>query len=195
MDRRNLLRGGLVLGAATAVPLLGAPAALAAVDQPDIANCAQWGARPPRSATTIVDSRPNKIVVHHTAMANSTDYSQAHAFANSRDIQNLHMDTRGWLDTGQHFTNSRGGWLTEGRHGSLYALLDFPGCAVVISHDRMFLDRVATHILAWEGDDTDPSKWFWYEGNFEAYEKNKIDRLGADAARPHRVTYRKLTRD
>ncbi len=75
------------------------------------------------------------------------------------------------------------------------ALLDFPGCAVVISHDRMFLDRVATHILAWEGDDADPSRWFWFEGNFEAYEKNKIDRLGADAARPHRVTYRKLTRD
>jgi ATP-binding cassette ChvD family protein len=75
------------------------------------------------------------------------------------------------------------------------ALLDFPGCAVVISHDRMFLDRVATHILAWEGDDGDSSKWFWFEGNFEAYEKNKIERLGADAARPHRVTYRKLTRD
>jgi ATP-binding cassette ChvD family protein len=75
------------------------------------------------------------------------------------------------------------------------ALLDFPGCAVVISHDRMFLDRVATHILAWEGDDEDPSRWFWFEGNFEAYEKNKVDRLGADAARPHRVTYRKLTRD
>jgi len=75
------------------------------------------------------------------------------------------------------------------------ALLDFPGCAVVISHDRMFLDRVATHILAWEGDDEDPAKWFWFEGNFEAYEKNKIGRLGADAARPHRVTYRKLTRD
>ncbi|HET6214996.1 MAG TPA: energy-dependent translational throttle protein EttA [Micromonosporaceae bacterium] len=75
------------------------------------------------------------------------------------------------------------------------ALLDFPGCAVVISHDRMFLDRVATHILAWEGDDADPARWFWYEGNFEAYEKNKIDRLGAEAARPHRVTYRKLTRD
>jgi len=75
------------------------------------------------------------------------------------------------------------------------ALLDFPGCAVVISHDRMFLDRVATHILAWEGDDVDPARWFWYEGNFEAYEKNKIDRLGAEAARPHRVTYRKLTRD
>jgi ATPase subunit of ABC transporter with duplicated ATPase domains len=75
------------------------------------------------------------------------------------------------------------------------ALLDFPGCAVVISHDRMFLDRVATHILAWEGDDEDPARWFWFEGNFESYEKNKVDRLGADAARPHRVTYRKLTRD
>jgi ATP-binding cassette ChvD family protein len=75
------------------------------------------------------------------------------------------------------------------------ALLEFPGCAVVISHDRMFLDRVATHILAWEGDDDDPSRWFWFEGNFEAYEKNKVERLGPDAARPHSVTYRKLTRD
>ncbi|MEU7824973.1 energy-dependent translational throttle protein EttA [Catellatospora sp. NPDC049133] len=75
------------------------------------------------------------------------------------------------------------------------ALLEFPGCAVVISHDRMFLDRVATHILAWEGTDSDESKWFWFEGNFEAYEKNKIDRLGVEAARPHRVTHRRLTRD
>ena len=73
------------------------------------------------------------------------------------------------------------------------ALLEFPGCAVVICHDRWFLDRVATHILAWEGDD-DP-QWFWFEGNFDSYEKNKVDRLGADAARPHRATYRKLTRD
>ena len=70
------------------------------------------------------------------------------------------------------------------------ALLEFPGCAVITSHDRWFLDRVATHILAWEGE----SNWFWFEGNFEAYEKNKIDRLGAEAARPHRVTYRRLTR-
>ncbi|MCX2949604.1 energy-dependent translational throttle protein EttA [Lentzea sp. NEAU-D7] len=75
------------------------------------------------------------------------------------------------------------------------ALEQFPGCAVVISHDRWFLDRVATHILAWEGTDEDPSKWYWFEGNFEGYEKNKLERLGADAARPHRVTYRKLTRD
>ena len=70
------------------------------------------------------------------------------------------------------------------------ALLEFPGCAVVISHDRMFLDRVATHILAYEGE----SNWYWFEGNFESYEKNKVERLGAEAARPHRVTYRKLTR-
>jgi ATPase subunit of ABC transporter with duplicated ATPase domains len=70
------------------------------------------------------------------------------------------------------------------------ALLEFPGCAVVISHDRWFLDRIATHILAYEGD----SQWFWFEGNFESYEANKIQRLGVDAARPHRVTYRKLTR-
>ncbi len=75
------------------------------------------------------------------------------------------------------------------------ALLEFPGCAVITSHDRWFLDRVATHILAWEGDDENPAKWFWFEGNFESYEKNKIERLGADAARPHRVTYRKLSRD
>ena len=70
------------------------------------------------------------------------------------------------------------------------ALLEFPGCAVITSHDRWFLDRIATHILAWEGE----SSWFWFEGNFEAYEKNKIERLGAEAARPHRVTYRRLTR-
>ncbi|MEV4600758.1 energy-dependent translational throttle protein EttA [Amycolatopsis sp. NPDC049253] len=75
------------------------------------------------------------------------------------------------------------------------ALEQFPGCAVVISHDRWFLDRVATHILAWEGTDEDPAKWFWFEGNFEGYEKNKVERLGAEAARPHRVTHRKLTRD
>ncbi len=75
------------------------------------------------------------------------------------------------------------------------ALLEFPGCAVVVSHDRWFLDRVATHILAWEGDESDPARWFWYEGNFADYEANKVERLGVEAARPHRVTYRRLTRD
>src|SRR3712207_1810999 len=71
------------------------------------------------------------------------------------------------------------------------ALLEFPGCAVVVSHDRWFLDRVATHILAYEGE----SRWFWFEGNFADYEKNKVERLGPEAARPHRATYRKLARD
>lgn len=79
------------------------------------------------------------------------------------------------------------GWLEN-------ALLNFPGCAVVISHDRWFLDRTCTHILAWEGDDDNEAKWFWFEGNFGAYEENKVERLGVDAARPHRVTHRKLTR-
>ena len=75
------------------------------------------------------------------------------------------------------------------------ALLEFPGCAVVITHDRWFLDRIATHILAYEGTEDQPANWYWYEGNFEAYEANKVERLGADAAKPSRVTYRKLTRD
>ena len=75
------------------------------------------------------------------------------------------------------------------------ALLEFPGCAVVITHDRWFLDRVATHILAYEGTDEKPDQWYWFEGNFESYEENKISRLGADAAKPHRSTYRRLTRD
>ncbi|TDZ91910.1 energy-dependent translational throttle protein EttA [Mycobacteroides salmoniphilum] len=75
------------------------------------------------------------------------------------------------------------------------ALELFPGCAVVISHDRWFLDRTCTHILAWEGSDDNPASWFWFEGNFQAYEDNKVERLGIDAARPHRVTHRRLTRD
>jgi ATP-binding cassette ChvD family protein len=75
------------------------------------------------------------------------------------------------------------------------ALLEFPGCAVVITHDRWFLDRIATHILAYEGTEDSPSNWYWFEGNFESYEQNKIERLGADAAKPGRSTYRKLTRD
>ncbi|MDR5699889.1 energy-dependent translational throttle protein EttA [Agromyces aerolatus] len=75
------------------------------------------------------------------------------------------------------------------------ALLEFPGCAVVITHDRWFLDRIATHILAYEGTEENPANWYWFEGNFEAYEQNKIERLGPEAAKPHRSAYRKLTRD
>ncbi|WP_437585089.1 energy-dependent translational throttle protein EttA [Paramicrobacterium sp. CJ85] len=75
------------------------------------------------------------------------------------------------------------------------ALLEFPGCAVVVTHDRWFLDRIATHILAYEGTEDNPANWYWFEGNFEAYEQNKVERLGPDAAKPHRSTYRKLTRD
>lgn len=74
------------------------------------------------------------------------------------------------------------------------ALLTFPGCAVVVSHDRMFLDRIATHILAWEGTDENPGNWHWFEGNFDSYQKNKVERLGEEAAKPHRI-HRKLTRD
>ena len=74
------------------------------------------------------------------------------------------------------------------------ALMEFPGCAVVTSHDRMFLDRIATHILAWEGDDENPGNWFWFEGNFDSYQKNRVERLGEEAAKPHRI-HRKLTRD
>ncbi|MGA8117975.1 MAG: peptidoglycan recognition family protein [Actinocatenispora sp.] len=126
-NRRGLLRGAVLLGTGVALGLSATRPAWAGahpnVQQPAIADCATWGARPPSSNPTTVDSRPNKIIVHHTAGANSTDYSQAHSYAISRDIQNLHMDTNGWIDTGQHFTNSRGGFLTEGRHGSLDALL------------------------------------------------------------------------
>lgn len=74
------------------------------------------------------------------------------------------------------------------------ALMEFPGCAVVTSHDRMFLDRIATHILAWEGTDENPGDWFWFEGNFDSYQKNRVERLGEEAAKPHRI-HRKLTRD
>jgi hypothetical protein len=106
--------------------VLAAPVLLALAgtrEQPSIASCGAWGARPPAAPVTVDAHRPNKIIIHHTAMANSTDSTQAHAFQNARDIQNLHMDQNGWIDSGQHFTNSRGGWLTEGRSGSLYALL------------------------------------------------------------------------
>ncbi|HVX47196.1 MAG TPA: peptidoglycan recognition family protein [Mycobacteriales bacterium] len=126
IDRRGFFRAGAAIGAgavAGATFAGSAHAAAPAVDQPYIAGCDEWGARPPSSPVTVISNRPVKIIVHHTALENSTDYSQEHAFAMSREIQDLHMDQNGWLDTGQQFTNSRGGWITEGRHGSLDALL------------------------------------------------------------------------
>lgn len=123
LSRRNFLRTGVMLGTGAVtvgVPILsGLPAAGAATA---IASCDTWGARPPSQPVTVLSTNPNKIIVHHTATANSTDYSQSHAYALARSIQNYHMDSRGWLDSGQQFTISRGGYAMEGRHRSLERL-------------------------------------------------------------------------
>ncbi len=124
LSRRGLLRAGVSVGAVAAVggfDLLTAQPSLGAVAMPTISSCAAWGAQPPTSAISINNYRPTKILIHHTATANSTDYSQAHAFALSRSIQQSHF-SRGWIDTGQHFTVSRGGYITEGRHRTLETL-------------------------------------------------------------------------
>jgi len=123
-DRRALLRAGLT---ATAVGTLGLTgvrtAAAAAVPTPTIHGTAEWNARPASGAIVVENHKPTYIVVHHTVdPGNNTDYSLAHALQISQDIQNFHMDTRGWIDTGQQFTNSRGGYVTEGRHRSLEIL-------------------------------------------------------------------------
>ncbi|MCK2243845.1 MULTISPECIES: N-acetylmuramoyl-L-alanine amidase [unclassified Crossiella] len=121
--RRAFLRGGLTVTAAGALgladPLLAGAAESAA---PPIHGTGAWGARAPSGGISVLNSRPVKIIVHHTATGNVTDYSLARAFALSRSIQNYHMDSNRWIDTGQHFTNSRGGHITEGRHRSLAAL-------------------------------------------------------------------------
>src|SRR5687768_8932338 len=104
MRRRSLLTG---LAGAGVLAGLGASPAFAASPVLPIRSCADWGARPPSAPTTAVNERPVRILIHHTASANVNDYSQAAAYANARWIQNLHMDTNGWIDSGQHFTNSR----------------------------------------------------------------------------------------
>lgn len=126
LARRTLFAGGL---AVTAVGAVGVPAALASrsaaapsLVAPSISSTADWEARDPNGSIEVLDTAPNKIIVHHTATENSEDTSQEHAYALSRQIQDFHMDSNGWIDTGQNFTNSRGGHLTEGRHQSLDAL-------------------------------------------------------------------------
>lgn len=124
VSRRSVFRGAVLLGVGAAsggFELLTANGALAA-SNPGIASCATWGARAPSSPLSVISSNPNKILVHHTATSNSTDYSQAHAYALARSIQDYHMDVNGWSDTGQHFTISRGGYAMEGRHYSLSTL-------------------------------------------------------------------------
>lgn len=121
MARRAVLQGGIGLAiAGTAGVFRAAPAF--GVTAPTIYSCSAWGARPPSSPITVLDSRPNKVIVHHTAGSNSTDFSLSHAFALARGIQNYHMDHNGWIDSGQQFTISRGGYILEGRHRSLEVL-------------------------------------------------------------------------
>lgn len=120
-SRRSLLTGGLALGAATVLPLWATGQAQAATG-PSVADTTAWGARPPSSPVRVLPTPPQKIIVHHTATPNTTDYSQAQAFGLARSMQDWAMDEKHWIDTGQHFTVSRGAYVTEGRHGSLAAL-------------------------------------------------------------------------
>lgn len=125
VSRRALFRGGFTVAAMGALGATTAPIAVGevkAVARPRIYTCTEWGARPPNGTITVLNRKPAYIVVHHTAGGNSNDFSQAHAFQISRDIQNFHMDGRGWIDTGQQLTNSRGGFVTEGRHRSVEIL-------------------------------------------------------------------------
>lgn len=126
LTRRSVLGGLTGLAAASAIPLVAsnAFASTREVPRPDIYGCADWKARDAVSDLPRVDSAPNKIICHHTAFENTDDHSLKYAFQNARDIQDLHMDENGWPDTGQHFTNSQGGYILEGRHGSLEALMD-----------------------------------------------------------------------
>src|SRR5262249_55342027 len=133
-SRRNFLKA-MVLGAGGVLAwyagLLRSPRARAGqctggdwdltclLGTPYFLNCNEWGARPPRPAITVLNHPPHYFIVHHTATANSGDLSQSHAISLARSIQNYHMDYNGWIDTGQHFTNSRGAWILEGRHRSI----------------------------------------------------------------------------
>ncbi|OKK22086.1 N-acetylmuramoyl-L-alanine amidase [Streptomyces sp. CB00455] len=122
LARRTLLAGALGVGAALwpATGALALPASGRATVE--VLSCEEWGARPPSESVVVLSTAPERIIVHHTATANVEDYSKQRAFALARAIQNYHMDTQGWIDTGQHFTVSRGAYVTEGRHRSLAEL-------------------------------------------------------------------------
>lgn len=125
MSRRDMMRGAVTLGTAAAVggmELLRATPALAAVPNPGIASTSAWGARAASSAVSVLSYKPSYIVIHHTATSNTTATTQAAAYSLARSIQNYHMDSNGWIDTGQQFTVSRGGYAMEGRHRSLERL-------------------------------------------------------------------------
>lgn len=122
LDRRTLLRSAALTGLAIGGGLVLGTGSASAVTVPAITSCATWGARPPSDPLTVLDHKPVRILVHHTDTPNSTDLSQAHAYALARSIQNDHMDVNHWSDTGQHFTNTRGGYVLEGRHNSLSTL-------------------------------------------------------------------------
>jgi hypothetical protein len=117
--RRTLLAGTAGLVTAAAVP---GRSRAAAVVPPQIDGTGQWGARPPQGTVTVLENAPTRIIVHHTVSENTADFSREQAHAHARWVQDLHIDENGWLDTGYHFVNSRGGWLTEGRHESLRTL-------------------------------------------------------------------------
>jgi peptidoglycan hydrolase-like protein with peptidoglycan-binding domain len=122
LPRRTFLAGAVTIGAGVGAGMLSVSPAQAAAATPTIFDTTAWAARPPSAPLSLAGNDPNKILVHHTAFANTSDTSQAGAFQLARDIQNLHMDTNGWPDSGQHFTISRGGWMMEGRHRSLERL-------------------------------------------------------------------------
>lgn len=121
VSRRTMLKTTLGVGTGFVLGASGLllPDTTLAVGQPTIYTTDDWGARPPSEAIDLAGNRPNKILIHHTAGANSGDFSRSHAFELARSIQNFHMDGRGWRDTGQHFTISRGGYIMVGRHRSL----------------------------------------------------------------------------
>ncbi|MCF4141049.1 peptidoglycan recognition protein family protein [Streptomyces sp. Tue 6430] len=160
LRRRLLLSGAAGLIAATALP--GTAHARTAAVEPDIDGTAVWGARPPQAAIRTLQYRPSKIIVHHTVSANTTDFSRAQAHRHAHWVQDLHMDKNGWADTGYHFLVSRGGWITEGRHGSLGTLAGgsaFPlgthtsgqnGYAIGIANEGAYHDGAVPTDAQWD---------------------------------------------